>query len=257
MRLDVNYVEIAPQMGDTIDALLKLYNRHDLKYVHMVQLRHLFYTLNNTDIIRIGTKIKLPVLYREGIEEVAGSISQMREIRQGKKTLENYQDIDTDDPDVIKLKDDRTVITKIKDLTLEKLGLKKKIEPPEEPKGEPVKISIKEIVPEMIEEPAELEIVEKVEHGVVEVSVAIEEVTIVEETIEIEVEKESVIPELIHEKVVKTVEVSVSDEFIPLSGESFEEAEARLMKEQGITNRTIKRFKRSLLYKTLVKHFLK
>jgi len=249
MQLEVDYIELEPQMGDTVDALLKLYNRHDLKYIHMVQLRHLFYTLNNTDIIKIGTQIKIPILYTEGREEKNGSIDSMRKLRSGKKILKNYQDIETDDPEVKKLKDDRTVIKKIADITLESLGLKKKIEPPEKPKGNFITVNIDEIVSK-----DESVIIKKQKEELV----AIEEKSVVKETI---VDKSEMLkvekPKIIQKKIVKTTKLDLPDKFIPKENETFEEAEARFIKEQKITVKTIKRFKRSYIYKTFVRHFSK
>jgi hypothetical protein len=90
MRAEVDFAEVTLQRQDTIDGLLKLYNRHDLSYVQLVQLRHLVYVINEKDIFSIGQEIKIPTVYSEKRQVSLSSIEASRIKNLGTKKISNY-----------------------------------------------------------------------------------------------------------------------------------------------------------------------
>jgi len=92
MKIDCEYTTTRLMPKDTIDSLIKLFNQHDLKYVQMVQLRHLVYALNKKDIFIEGEEVKIPTLYKSGrikdMRENIISLEDQRSLKKGKEVVE-------------------------------------------------------------------------------------------------------------------------------------------------------------------------
>lgn len=94
----IHFVIVLPQMGDTVDGLLKLYNNHKLRFNQLVHLRHLLYLINKTDLVSIGEPSKIPVFYTRGkeesenLEKAVNNLDEVRIIGRGKKTISDYKE---------------------------------------------------------------------------------------------------------------------------------------------------------------------
>jgi hypothetical protein len=92
MVVEIPFVLVNPQPKDTVDSLLRLYNKHKVNYSQMVQLRYLIYKLNGKDIFEVGEQIKIPVVFTRGRQKpMSGGvgIDVSRKISEGKMEI-NY-----------------------------------------------------------------------------------------------------------------------------------------------------------------------
>ena len=93
MRINVDYREVTLQPRDTVDALIRLYNRHDLTHAQMVRMRHLVYAVNGgRDVFPVGDVIKIPTVYVDGrapVPEGSAPIDETRAVGAGMAAVED------------------------------------------------------------------------------------------------------------------------------------------------------------------------